>query len=113
MAASGAGAAGIVLGGLLTASLSWRWVMLVNVPLGIGLLAASLFCLAPSAPGAHRTRMDVPGAAAITLAAAGIVYGVSTAPDHGWGSPLVLTPSSSGSRCSPRSWRSSAAPRTR
>lgn len=92
VAASGAGAAGIVLGGLLTASLSWRWVMLVNVPLGIGLLAASLFCLAPSAPGAHRTRMDVPGAAAITLAAAGIVYGVSTAPDHGWGSPLVLTP---------------------
>lgn len=92
VAASGAGAAGIVLGGLLTASLSWRWVMLVNVPLGIGLLAASLLCLAPSAPGTHRTRMDVPGAAAITLAAAGIVYGVSTAPDHGWGSPLVLTP---------------------
>lgn len=92
VAASGAGAAGIVLGGLLTASLSWRWVMLVNVPPGIGLLAASLFCLAPSAPGTHRTRMDVPGAVAITLAAAGIVYGVSTAPDHGWGSPLVLAP---------------------
>ncbi|MCO5968488.1 MFS transporter [Actinoallomurus soli] len=90
VAASSAGAAGIVLGGLLTASLSWRWVMLVNVPIGIGLLAASLICLRPSTPSDGRSRMDVPGAVTITLAAAAIVYGVSIAPDHGWGSGEVL-----------------------
>jgi EmrB/QacA subfamily drug resistance transporter len=91
VAASSAGAAGIVLGGLLTASLSWRWVMLVNVPIGIGLLAASLACLQPSPSPKVRSRMDLPGAATITLAAAAIVYGVSIAPQHGWGSGQVLT----------------------
>ncbi|GHJ40682.1 MFS transporter [Streptomyces sp. TS71-3] len=90
VAASSAGAAGIVLGGLLTASLSWRWVMLVNVPIGVGLLVASLICLQPSAPSTARARMDVPGAVTITLAAAAIVYGVSIAPDHGWASGRVL-----------------------
>lgn len=91
VAASSAGAVGIVLGGLLTASLSWRWVMLVNVPIGVGLLAAALICLQPSAPSPGRARMDVPGAVTITLAAAAIVYGVSVAPEHGWASVQVLT----------------------
>lgn len=90
VAASSAGAAGIVLGGLLTASLSWRWVMLVNVPIGAGLLVAGLFCLRPSASSVTRSRMDVPGAVTVTLAAAALVYGVSIAPDHGWGSGQVL-----------------------
>ncbi|WP_051840636.1 MFS transporter [Streptomyces sp. NRRL F-5126] len=99
VAASSAGAAGIVLGGLLTASLSWRWVMLVNVPIGAGLLAVSLACLRPSGPsgpasdgGEYGTgrRVDLPGAVTITLSAAAIVYGVSIAPDHGWGSAEVL-----------------------
>jgi MFS family permease len=91
VAAAGAGAAGIVLGGLLTASLSWRWVMLVNVPLGAGLFAAGLLCLRPSPATGDRPRMDVPGAVTITLAAAALVYGVSTAPDDGWTSAPVLT----------------------
>ncbi|MGK3204299.1 DHA2 family efflux MFS transporter permease subunit [Amycolatopsis sp. MEPSY49] len=90
VAASSAGAAGIVLGGLLTASLSWRWVMLVNVPIGGCLLAAGLLGLRPSVSTATRARMDVPGAVTITLAAAAIVYGVSVAPDHGWTSGQVL-----------------------
>jgi EmrB/QacA subfamily drug resistance transporter len=90
VAASSAGAAGIVLGGLLTAYLSWRWVMLVNVPIGVGLLATSVICLRPSAVAENRARMDTPGAVTITLAAAAIVYGVSIAPDHGWGSSRVL-----------------------
>jgi EmrB/QacA subfamily drug resistance transporter len=90
VAASSAGAAGIVLGGLLTASFSWRWVMLVNVPIGAGLLAAGLLLLRPTAPARDRARIDAPGAATVTLAAAALVYGVSIAPDHGWGSGQVL-----------------------
>ncbi|GAA3582542.1 MFS transporter [Amycolatopsis ultiminotia] len=90
VAASSAGAAGIVLGGLLTASLSWRWVMLVNVPIGGCLLAAGLLGLQPSESAATRARMDVPGAVTITLAASAIVYGVSVAPDRGWTSGPVL-----------------------
>ncbi|MER6266785.1 MFS transporter [Streptomyces sp900105755] len=91
VAASSAGAAGMVIGGLLTAYLSWRWVMLVNVPVGVGLLAASAICLQPSVVSDDRARMDTPGAVTITLAAAAIVYGVSVAPDHGWVSGEVLT----------------------
>jgi hypothetical protein len=43
-----------VLGGLLTAFLSWRWVLLVNVPIGVGVLVATFAFLAPSAAGARR-----------------------------------------------------------
>ena len=88
--ASSAGAAGIVLGGLLTASLSWRWVMLVNVPIGGGLLIATATCLTPSHASGDRARVDVPGAVTVTLAVVAIVYGVSVAPDHGWASGRVL-----------------------
>ncbi|MEU6852796.1 MFS transporter [Actinacidiphila alni] len=91
VAASSAGAAGVVLGGLLTASLSWRWVMLVNVPIGMGLFIASLVCLRPSAASRGASRIDVPGAVTITLSAAAVVYGVSIAPDDGWTSGRALS----------------------
>lgn len=91
VAAATAGAVGIVLGGLLTAFLSWRWVLLVNVPIGVGLFAATFAFLAPSTAAGRRTRIDVPGAVTVTLAAAAIVCGVSIAPEHGWGSGQVLT----------------------
>ncbi|MFC1436967.1 MFS transporter [Streptacidiphilus sp. N1-10] len=90
VAASSAAAAGIVLGGLLTASLGWRWVLLVNVPIGVGLLLAGLVCLAPTPVSRSRPGIDVPGAVTITVATAAIVYGVSAAPDHGWGSGQIL-----------------------
>lgn len=89
VAASSAGAAGIVLGGLLTASLSWRWVLLVNVPIGAGLLLATGVALQGAAATGRRTRIDVPGAVTVTLAVAALVYGVSAAPEHGWGSVQV------------------------
>lgn len=90
VAASSAGAIGIVLGGILTASLSWRWVLLVNVPIGIGLFIAAFACLGRSPAPEARARIDLPGAATVTLAAAAIVYGVSVAPGHGWASGQVL-----------------------
>ncbi|MFE2373726.1 MFS transporter [Streptomyces sp. NPDC059398] len=89
VAASSAGAAGIVVGGVL-AQLSWRWVMLVNVPIGVGLLVAGMVFLAPTATGQRRSRIDLPGAITVTLAAAALVYGVSAAPDAGWGTARVI-----------------------
>jgi EmrB/QacA subfamily drug resistance transporter len=90
VAAASAGAAGIVLGGILTAALSWRWVLFVNVPIGAGLLLATYGALQGSTASQRRTRIDIPGAVAVTVAVATIVYGVSAAPDHGWGSGRVL-----------------------
>ena len=90
--AVGAAAApiGMVLGGVLTSGLSWRYVMFVNVPLGLALLVASAVTLLGSAPSAGRGRLDVPGALTVTGGVALIVYGVSRATTAGWGSTSVI-----------------------
>lgn len=90
VAASSAGAIGIVLGGILTSALNWRWVLLVNVPIGVGLFIAASAFLALSTASERRSRIDVPGAVTVTLATAADVYGVSVAPSHGWASGQVL-----------------------
>ncbi len=64
--------------------------MLVNVPIGVGLLVASVIFLAPTTASGNGSRVDVPGAFTITIAAAAIVYGVSAASADGWGSGQVL-----------------------
>ena len=69
---------GLVLGGLLTGWLSWRWVFFVNVPIGIGLLIAIPRVLKETE--AQPGRFDLPGAAASTLGMTALVYGlISTA----------------------------------
>jgi EmrB/QacA subfamily drug resistance transporter len=93
-AMSGGGAAlGLVAGGLLTTYLSWRWVLFVNVPIGIvtALLARSV--LAESAR--RRGRFDLPGAVTSTAGVALLVYGLSNAStdQHGishWADTKVL-----------------------
>lgn len=74
---------GLVLGGVLTELASWRWVFLVNVPIGIMLLATARRVL-PESTGLRR-RPDVLGAATGTGALAFLVYGVIRAGGHGWG----------------------------
>ncbi|MEV0319437.1 MFS transporter [Streptomyces sp. NPDC050658] len=80
---------GAVTGGLLTGLLSWRWTFLVNIPVGVAIVALAPVLLKESRL-AERTRMDVPGALAVSSGLAALVYGVSRSPDLGWGSPLVL-----------------------
>jgi MFS family permease len=86
---SGAGAAiGLLAGGLLTQWLSWRWVLLVNVPVGVALmLLAPLFIAGtPGTPG----RFDVSGAVTSALGVAGLVYGFIRAPQHGWRDTIAI-----------------------
>ena len=65
-AMSGAGAAvGLIAGGLLTSYLSWRWVLFVNVPIGVLTAATAPFVLAESARG--RSRFDLAGAVTSTV----------------------------------------------
>jgi EmrB/QacA subfamily drug resistance transporter len=93
-AMAGAGsAAGLLLGGILTTYLSWRWVLFVNVPIGILVAAAAPRVLAesPRRPG----RIDVAGAVTGTGGVALLVYGLSkaaTGPDgvSHWGDAQVL-----------------------
>jgi len=77
-AAAGGGASGWVLGGLLTEYAGWRWVFLVNVPVGVAGLAAVAFVLPRVAADAHR-RLDLLGAAGLTAGLSLVVYGLSEA----------------------------------
>ncbi|WP_406189990.1 MFS transporter [Streptomyces griseus] len=86
-----AGTAGVLLGGVLTSELSWRWVLFINIPPGIALFAAALRCLLPARAGTERVRLDIPGALGATLGIGALVYGLSQAAADGWGSSKVLT----------------------
>jgi EmrB/QacA subfamily drug resistance transporter len=75
--AGGGGAVGLLLGGLLTTYVSWRWVLFVNVPIGLAVAAAAPRVLteSPRRPG----RIDVAGAVTATAGIALLVYGLSKA----------------------------------
>jgi len=89
-AAGSGGALGVLAGGIITDWLSWRWVLLVNVPVGIGLfiVAAMSITTLPAHPG--RRRLDVAGAIAVTVGIAALVFGIAEGGRNGWGSPITL-----------------------
>jgi EmrB/QacA subfamily drug resistance transporter len=89
--AGAGGASGVLLGGLLTTGLSWRWVLFVNVP--IGLVCA---LLAPRLIGESRAEtdtrsFDLPGAISVTAGLALLVYALVDAVSAGWGSTATLS----------------------
>lgn len=90
MAASTGGAAGLVLGGILTSALSWRYVLFVNIPIGAAMLVAASISLPPSTGSRDWRRLDVPGAITVTLGVGALAYGVSAASDSSWGSARVF-----------------------
>jgi EmrB/QacA subfamily drug resistance transporter len=87
--AGSGGAAGVLLGGILTDGLGWEWVLFVNTPIGI---AAAL--LAPRLLGESRdqsrTSFDIAGAVSVTAGLALLVYTLIDANDAGWGSTQTL-----------------------
>jgi EmrB/QacA subfamily drug resistance transporter len=96
MSAAG-GAVGLLAGGLLVTYASWRWVLFVNVPIGVGAALAALVVL-PATAGRIRVpgRFDLAGAVTGTGGVAALVYGLSnaaTSPDgtSHWGDARVLT----------------------
>ena len=89
-AASGA-AAGVLAGGILTDLLDWRWVLFVNVPIGVALLAAAAMSLTESRADTRPT-LDIAGAVTVTGGLALLVYGIVSTDTHSWGSrTTVLT----------------------
>ena len=88
-AVSGAGAAiGLILGGLLTDYLNWRWVLFVNAPIGLGIAIATPYVLkeSPRAEG----RFALADALSSTLGMAALVYGFIHAATDGWGDRVTL-----------------------
>ncbi|KRA38514.1 MULTISPECIES: MFS transporter [unclassified Nocardioides] len=85
---SGGAALGMLLGGVLTDLLSWRWTLFINVPIGIAVLLTVRRHVAdtPRRPG----RFDVVGAVSATGAAVALVWTLIKAPEHGWGSAETI-----------------------
>jgi EmrB/QacA subfamily drug resistance transporter len=93
--AGGGGAVGLLLGGLLTEYLSWRWCLYVNIVFAVAALAGAVILIS----GQRRDRagaLDVPGAVLAVGGLAGIVYGFSQASASGWGSWPTIGPLAGG-----------------
>jgi EmrB/QacA subfamily drug resistance transporter len=80
------GAAGVLLGGALTSALSWSWVFFINVPVGVVVIALAPRLLGESRADLAHRHFDLPGAAAITGGLMLLVYAMTRAVQHGWGS---------------------------
>jgi EmrB/QacA subfamily drug resistance transporter len=90
-AAVGAGgAAGVLLGGILTSGLNWRWVLFVNVPIGIAAAALAPRTLVESRAEDGVSTFDFPGAVAVTAGLSLLVYAIVEAVNVGWGSTRTL-----------------------
>jgi EmrB/QacA subfamily drug resistance transporter len=88
--ASSGAAGGLIAGGLLTDLIGWRWVLFVNVPVGLAVFAVALSSLRESTGQLERRGLDVAGAVTVTAGMAAVVYGIVGTDSHPWGSPRTL-----------------------
>jgi EmrB/QacA subfamily drug resistance transporter len=87
---SGGFVIGVLLGGLLTGAGGWRLVMFVNVAPALAAAVLARSILAESRAAGSRRGIDLPGAVAVSLCVASLVYAISAAPDAGWLSGQTL-----------------------
>jgi EmrB/QacA subfamily drug resistance transporter len=88
--AGAGGAFGLLIGGILTDLLSWPWIFLVNIPIGIGTAFAALRFVPESRAETAERRFDVAGAVSVTAGLLVLVYAIVRAQVKGWGSLHTL-----------------------
>jgi EmrB/QacA subfamily drug resistance transporter len=87
--AGAGGAVGLLLGGVLTEYLSWRWCLYINVVLALVAVSGALALLTRQ-PRDPSVRLDPPGTVLVVAGLASFVYGLSEAETKGWGAPLTI-----------------------
>jgi EmrB/QacA subfamily drug resistance transporter len=87
---SGGGTAGVLLGGILTDVLSWHWIFLVNIPIGVAVVVLSLNLLPTENVHPASGRLDVAGAISVTAALMLAVYAIVNGNSEGWASAQTL-----------------------
>ena len=87
--AGGGAAIGLVLGGTLTQLASWRWTLLINVPIA-ALAAVAAGRVVRESRGESKAGYDLPGAVTVTGGLFLLVYGFTVAGTHGWAAPLTM-----------------------
>jgi EmrB/QacA subfamily drug resistance transporter len=80
---------GLVLGGVLTEYLSWRWTMFINIAFAIPAVVGALL-LIPRTRGNDSIRIDLPSTSTITLGLSGLVYGFTNAGEDSWTAPSTV-----------------------
>jgi EmrB/QacA subfamily drug resistance transporter len=88
-AASGA-AIGVLLGGVLTDALNWRWVLFINVPIGAALMVVTALAVHESKGRVATRSLDLAGALTVTAGLAVLVYGIVGTDSHAWGSAATV-----------------------
>jgi EmrB/QacA subfamily drug resistance transporter len=88
--AAGGGTIGVLLGGILTDALTWNWIFLVNVPVGIIVFTLSLLVLPAGGGQASEGRLDVAGALTVTASLMLAVYAIVNGNEVGWTSARTL-----------------------
>lgn len=88
--AAGGGSAGALVGGILTDALSWRWILLVNVPIGVVLVPVAWRYITESKGSLEHRHFDAAGAVSLTAGLVALVLGIVSIDQHGWGSYQVL-----------------------
>ncbi|GAA3817572.1 MFS transporter [Streptomyces phyllanthi] len=88
---AGGGAVGGLVGGVLVDALSWRWVLLINVPVGAVMLVGAALRLVESRAGGGR-RLDLPGAVLVTAGLATLAFGIVQTEAEGWTAAVTLVP---------------------
>jgi EmrB/QacA subfamily drug resistance transporter len=88
--AAGGGAVGLMLGGLLTDTLSWRWVFFVNLPIGIVAFLLGLRYIANTRADVRPSTVDIAGASTVTAGLLVLVYDIVKAEQYGWTSARTL-----------------------
>jgi EmrB/QacA subfamily drug resistance transporter len=88
--ASGGGSIGVLLGGILTDALSWHWIFLVNVPVGVLVVALTLRLVPTGRVQAAAARLDIAGAVTVTVSLMLAVYAIVNGNQEGWTSTQTL-----------------------
>jgi EmrB/QacA subfamily drug resistance transporter len=88
--AAGGGAVGLILGGALTQLASWEWIFIVNVPVGIATLLATLRFIPESRADLEHRTFDLAGAVTVTSGLVVLVYAIVKAQSFGWGSARTI-----------------------
>jgi EmrB/QacA subfamily drug resistance transporter len=88
--AGSGGAAGVLLGGVLTDGLGWQWVLWVNVPIGLAAAFIAPRLLAESRSSAASRHFDFAGAVSVTAGLSVLVYALVDANNQGWGSARTI-----------------------